>query len=358
MIISSDFQVTLRANGDFWVVSPNHPNGKLFPHTDAELCTTINHIYSTMRSVNFSDRTSALQNYLKAHSYMEEDAPFVFLTNECGIQLDSNSAPENTPTVRTIDCVGVMQKFMNFFSEFSFCPSFRFMNTLCRHTCESVEKGIEYIRNYVLLSDDSYKNEICEKIKSKEFVQLMETFHLFKKPTNTVNNRLKIYFGSQGTGKTTKAQEETNNRCMVCNSSMLPSDLMEDFDFVGGSPVFKKSILWNAMEQGLPVVLDEINLLPFDSLRFLQGITDGKSDFAYKNKPVHIADGFCIIGTMNLSLGGMTYGLPIPLVDRCAEIKEYVLTPEQLLKSVMETGTSFTVGDEPTAEEAEELPSN
>ena len=92
------------------------------------------------------------------------------------------------------------------------------------------------------------------------------------------------------------------------------------------------------MEQGKTIVLDEINLLPFDSLRFLQGIADGKADFYYKNRPVHINEGFQIIGTMNLSLGGMTYGLPEPLVDRCAEAKEFVLTAEQLAKAIMGMG--------------------
>jgi len=116
---------------------------------------------------------------------------------------------------------------------------------------------------------------------------------------------------------------------------MLPSDLMEDFIFKDGQPDFNPSLLWECMEEGRKVVLDEINLLPFDSLRFLQGIVDGKTEFYYKNRPVHIAEGFQIIGTMNLSLGGMTYGLPEPLVDRCAETREFVLTADQLAKAIM-----------------------
>jgi hypothetical protein len=65
---------------------------------------------------------------------------------------------------------------------------------------------------------------------------------------------------------------------------------------------------------------------------------DGKTEFYYKNRPVHIHEGFQIIGTMNLSLGGMIYGLPEPLVDRCAETKQYELTAEQLAKAVMGWG--------------------
>ena len=115
---------------------------------------------------------------------------------------------------------------------------------------------------------------------------------------------------------------------------MLPADLMEDFCFEDGKPSFKPSVLWNCMTEGKPIVLDEINLLPFDSLRFLQGVLDGKSEFDYKGRKVVIADGFQIIGTMNLAIGGMVYGLPEPLVDRCADMKEFRLTAD-MLKSAL-----------------------
>jgi MoxR-like ATPase len=183
--------------------------------------------------------------------------------------------------------------------------------------------------------DSSYVKEVKAKVKSAEFGQIVSDFAQYGQPTTTVNTRLKVYFGPAGTGKTTEAQRESDNRCIVCNSSMLPSDLMEDFIFKDGNPDFNPSLLWNCMEQGQTIVLDEINLLPFDSLRFLQGIVDGKTEFYYKNRPVHIHEGFQIIGTMNLSLGGMVYGLPEPLVDRCADAKQYELTAEQLAKAVM-----------------------
>ena len=116
---------------------------------------------------------------------------------------------------------------------------------------------------------------------------------------------------------------------------MLPAALMEDFIFTDGNPDFNPSLLWNCMEEGKVIVLDEINLLPFDSLRFLQGIVDGKTEFSYKNRTVHIHEGFQIIGTMNLSLGGMVYGLPEPVVDRCAAAKEFNLSAEQLAKAIV-----------------------
>ena len=114
---------------------------------------------------------------------------------------------------------------------------------------------------------------------------------------------------------------------------MIPADLLQDFDFSEGQPTFKRSALREAMEEGLPIVLDEINLLPFDSLRFLQGILDGKKSFIYKGQIVNIADGFKVIGTMNLQVNGMTYGLPEPLVDRCEEMRQFKLTAKDLLSA-------------------------
>lgn len=228
-----------------------------------------------------------------------------------------------------------LEKIINFFKEFEFEPNFRFMNTLSFKASESQANALDYIRNYFALVDNSYKSEIESKCKSKEFKEILKSLKTYAKPTSHINQRFAVYYGSAGTGKTTLAMKESENRCVVCNASMLPSDLMEDFVFNGGQPTFQKSTLWNCMEQGLPIVLDEINLLPFDSLRFLQGILDGKKEFDYKGHKVTIADGFKVIGTMNLSIGGMIYGLPEPLIDRCADMKQFSLSAEQLLGAVM-----------------------
>lgn len=229
-----------------------------------------------------------------------------------------------------------LSALMNFFTEFEFEPNFRFVNTLTKKACDNPIKAKEYIANYFSLMDNSYTNEIKAKINSKEFANILTDISACGLPKKNVNTRFKIYYGSAGTGKTTLAQTETGNRCLVCNASMLPSDLMEDFVFVNGQPSFKPSKVWECMENGLPIVFDEINLLPFDSLRFLQGVLDGKKEFDYKGHKVHIADGFEIIGTMNLSIGGMIYGLPEPLVDRASDMRKFRLSANQLMKAVLE----------------------
>lgn len=226
-----------------------------------------------------------------------------------------------------------MQKLISFFTEFQFEPNFRFVNTLSHCLESSRTCGTDYVINYFELTDNPYRRELSEKIKSSEFRAIIKDLAAVA-PDKTINTRFKVYYGSQGTGKTTLAMSETDGKCMVCNSSMLPSDLMEDFVFVDGKATFQPSALWRAMVEGTKITLDEINLLPFDSLRFLQTILDGKKEFLYKGNKVEIADGFQIIGTMNLTVNGMTYGLPEPLIDRASEMRKFTLTPEQLVSAI------------------------
>ena len=277
--------------------------------------------YNVMRSTAYADRPQLFREILSTNRY-----PAIFGMTE------AESEPTRDPKEVLLEGI---KHLMDFFSEFSFTPSFRFTNTFAFMACQSKKLAIDYVNNYFALMDSSYVKEVAQKVKSAEFAQIVKDVAQYGTPSTHINTRFKVYFGPAGTGKTTIAQEESDNRCIVCNSSMLPSDLMEDFIFKDGNPDFNPSLLWDCMEQGKTIVLDEINLLPFDSLRFLQGIVDGKTEFYYKNRPVHIHDGFQIIGTMNLSLGGMTYGLPEPLVDRCSETKEFALTAEQLAKAIV-----------------------
>ena len=228
-----------------------------------------------------------------------------------------------------------LQKMIDFFSEFDFEPNFRFVNTFARIAYCSDDISVKsYVRNYFKLTDSPYVDSIVEKMKSTEFDQIRRDFKEYK-PSHDVNTRFRLYYGSAGTGKTTAAMKESAGKCMVCHSAMLPSDLMEDFKFEDGKATFKPSALQNAIVNGETIVLDEINLLPFESLRFLQSILDGKKQFLYKGHEINIADGFKIIGTMNLTVNGTTYALPEPLVDRCEYIKEYRLNAENLLGAII-----------------------
>ena len=321
MKVSEKMTITKRsADGAFYgeknsipyVIDPLHPEYEAYDG-----------FYNVMRATTYAERPNLLREILNTNRY-----PTIFGTTVNTVEAEQVRDPKD------ILLEGI-KHLMDFFSEFSFTPSFRFTNTFAYMACNGAKQATDYVNNYFALMDSSYVKEVGQKVKSAEFKQIIKDFAQYGVPTTHINTRFKVYFGPAGTGKTTIAQEESDNRCIVCNSSMLPSDLMEDFIFKDGNPDFNPSLLWDCMEQGKTIVLDEINLLPFESLRFLQGIVDGKSEFYYKNRPVHIHEGFQIIGTMNLSLGGMVYGLPEPLVDRCSETKEFALTAEQLAKAIV-----------------------
>lgn len=263
---------------------------------------------------------------VKAHSRKRVESPVV--NNEDSVA-DESSLDEIARRERQEKAKAVAQKLMDFFTEFHFEPNYRFVNTLAQKSVKSVKSAQEYICNYFKLTDSPFAPSVSEKIKSPEFKDICSDLKDIS-TAKVVNSRLKLYYGSQGTGKTTLAMGETGGNCMVCHSAMLPSDLMEDFKFDDGKAGFNPSALYKAIVNGSKIVLDEINLLPFESLRFLQSITDGKPEFEYKGDTVHIKDGFQIIGTMNLVVNGATYSLPEPLVDRAEDLKEFRLTADNL----------------------------
>lgn len=224
------------------------------------------------------------------------------------------------------------QKLINFFTEFEFEPNFRFINTLSK-AAKYLQDATDYVTNYFALTNNPHKYNVSEKLKSTEFKLIVANLQSIE-TTTTINTRFELFYGSQGTGKTTQAVKLSDS-VMVCHSAMLPQDLMEDFQFIDGKAHFTPSSLQNAMVEGKTITLDEINLLPFESLRFLQSILDNKSEFEYKGKLVKISADFKIIGTMNLIVNGAIYALPEPLIDRAANLKEYKLTADSLMNALV-----------------------
>ena len=266
-----------------------------------------------------------------------------------------------------IEIVAKLKKFLKEF-DFSGISSARFFNTLCINAKEETARS--YVINYFKLIDNPNVQAVIEKTKSIEFKSLIKELKDLMITVKPINSRFELYFGNQGTGKTTRAiKEYPTAEVMPCSSSFEPSDLLEVFDFddgkkqlaqykldidaelqnyeynnavrmqlidlilkAGGKPKYKNSVLLNAMLEGKPVILDEINLLTRDCLRSLQAFLDNKEEFTFKDKKIKIKEGFKIIGTMNLEVNGQIESLPAPLVDRAAHIKEFELDNKTLVE--------------------------
>lgn len=325
MKIYKDCCITINKKGEVW--SNISPDKKWTNYTNQEdISQLLLHTYNMSRkkSTNNTMKLSMIQAITDKLAECNQDMNIY--NDEIHSELTNEMSKQNI----TAGC----QKMIDFFKEFAFSPNFRFMNTFTRMLNKNVNEGKQYIANYFKLVDNSYTNAIIDKMSSSEFhdiCNILTSAH----PSTKINNRFKLYYGCQGTGKTTEAMKETNNNVMICHSAMLPSDLMEDFNFNNGKAEFTPSALCKAMTEGKKIVLDEFNLLPFESLRFLQSILDNKQSFEYKGHTINIKDGFEIIGTMNLQVNGMIYALPEPLVDRAEELKEFTLTADNLVSAII-----------------------
>lgn len=302
---------------------------KTFTDTDMEYSPLLQ-IIQTCRQANKGSRTAEEirttlnRLYLMVGVTSDFDARY---PDYCAIAVVKDEDGNIVKEVDKEEAMRCLKRLEKFFSEYSFTLSHRFVNTL-----GWVADKQAYIKNYFLIQNDANAVDIADKVTSDEFKSIMDDLEAsgYEHPTETINKRLLVFFGAPGSGKTTLASTMGENM-IVCRSDMLPTDLLEDFKFDDGKAGFHKSVFWKAMEEGTPVILDEINMLPFETLRFLQGITDNKPYIDYKGERIEIADGFKVIGTMNLDVGnGMRQPLFAPLVDRCEDIREFVLTADML----------------------------
>ena len=311
MELKNGIWLTCKRDGTVW----SNLSGQWQQETDNNAI----HLCKALAKIMRSHRLNDVQKSILTDKYIEQYQKMFNIEAE-----QTTSSEDKRQAMRDVCC-----DLIDFFKDFNFEPNFRFVNTLKKNSA-SVDSARAYICNYFSLTDSQFKDDVAEKTRSQEFKNIIRKLQNVSTKT-TINHRFKVYYGSQGTGKTTKALEETSNVVMVCHSAMLPSDLLEDFKFEEGKPAFKKSALWEAMENGTKITLDEINLLPFESLRFLQSILDNKTEINYKGQIIHIKDGFQIIGTMNLTVNGNVFNLPEPLVDRACELQEFRLTADNLM---------------------------
>lgn len=316
MLLNGKYWLRKNKKGELWTNLPDGLKDKKLDESNEELINDAKDLLRTYKrktTTNF-EKLEKLIDFINKYYLGETDID----TNLINLQKTSED---------------VCSRLIKFFGDFDFKPNYRFINTLQIQNKKSSEEAINYVCHYFELTGNQHFESIKEKIKSYEFKQILNDMTLLNTST-IVNKRFELLYGPQGTGKTTKAME-ISKVVIPCHSGMLPADLLEDFKFDDGKAGFNPSSLWKAMEEGTAIVLDEINLLPFESLRFLQTILDNKEEITYKGQTISIRDGFKIIGTMNLYVNGDIFTLPEPLVDRCKNITSLELTAHDLVGALL-----------------------
>ena len=220
--------------------------------------------------------------------------------------------------------------FLNFFSETSFKPSIRMIDTLSRLNLKS---GQNYIKWFMELINHPDREVIVPKLKSDEWKnihsQMLDIYKKVGESIDPINSRLEIVYGPNGTGKTYDVIKEYQEKypdigVMACSSSMSSAeDLLQVFDFdEGGKPVFKDSPLTEAIKKDQPVILEEARLMQQSAMAFLQSLLDCKDYVDTCRGRLYIGPNFKVIMTMNLEVNGVVYELPEPIVDRAQVINK------------------------------------
>lgn len=152
-----------------------------------------------------------------------------------------------------------------------------------------------------------------------------------------INKRLAIYFGPPGGGKTTAALREAGKKIGM-HKDMTAKELMFDFTFDdNGNAQFSKSVFAQAMENGEPIVCDEMNLASNTLLQFMQSVLDNSKSIFMDGQELVIKEGFKVIGTMNDVVSGVDRILPEPIIDRALDIRYFELTPSKIYEYMTST---------------------
>ena len=176
-------------------------NGASTAETDPDRIVECTQIYQACRDMEEDKREAWLNGNIA-------DGKFPHLFGDASATAEAEKV-EPTPTEYL---QSALQRLMDFFKEFEFEPNFRFVNTLAwMLTKKKKSCATDYIASYFELIDSPYKNEVSAKIKSKEFKAILTDMSKVA-TTKPVNESFKLYYGSQGTGKTTIGQTESDGR--------------------------------------------------------------------------------------------------------------------------------------------------
>ena len=257
---------------------------------------------------------------------VEDDLPL----EETKVEIPPEKEKEKEEELMSQIMASTYKDFLKFFSETSFKPSIRMIDTLSRLNLKS---GQNYIKWFMELINHPDREVIVPKLKSDEWKnihsQMLDIYKKVGESIDPINSRLEIVYGPNGTGKTYDVIKEYQEKypdigVMACSSSMSSAeDLLQVFDFdEGGKPVFKDSPLTEAIKKDQPVILEEARLMQQSAMAFLQSLLDCKDYVDTCRGRLYIGPNFKVIMTMNLEVNGVVYELPEPIVDRAQVINK------------------------------------
>lgn len=214
-----------------------------------------------------------------------------------------------------------IEELQNTMLQFDTSVSPRMVSTMLHHSNPEA-----YLYGYLKLTGREC-DDFMKKTQSQEWRRMMNK--LKSANPKRINKRLAIYFGPAGGGKTTAALREAGKKIGM-HKDMTAKELMFDFTFENGDAQFSKSVFAQAMENGEPIVCDELNLASNTLLQFMQSVLDNSKSIFMDGQELVIKEGFKVIGTMNDIVSGVDRILPEPIVDRAMDIRYFELTPSKI----------------------------
>ena len=220
-----------------------------------------------------------------------------------------------------------IEELQNTMLQFDTSVSPRMVSTMLHHSNPEA-----YLYGYLKLTGREC-DDFMKKTQSQEWRRMMNK--LKSANPKRINKRLAIYFGPPGGGKTTAALREAGKKIGM-HKDMTAKELMFDFTFDdNGNAQFSKSVFAQAMENGEPIVCDEMNLASNTLLQFMQSVLDNSKSIFMDGQELIIKEGFKVIGTMNDIVSGVDRILPEPIIDRALDIRYFELTPSKIYDYMM-----------------------